>query len=115
MDDLQGIFRSAQDVGDVWMYAADMYASMPPDAIKPGASRTEVIVVSVMAADLKNGVSHDLPGGYNKLVGHIKDNVRIYGIKYVEPGKDIGFSLNAFFKVNGHWVLIPKTWRAFEE
>lgn len=114
MDDFQKIFVSAGAVGDVWMYTEEMYAGMGEGAVNPGSHRTETIIINVSGANLRAGAEHGLPGGYNSIKDHFKPGVMIYGIKFLEPGKEAGYSLNAFFYVNNHWVCIPKAWRAFE-
>ena len=113
MDDFQKIFISAEDVGEAWMYTEEMYASMNAGAVKPGAHRSETIVLSVSSADLKAGAKHQMPGGYNWIKDKFKNGITIYGLKFVESGKTSGYSLNAFFYVNNHWVCIPKVYRAF--
>lgn len=114
MEDLQAIFKSTQDVGDAWMHVADEYTEIPENAIHPDDTQTEVIVISVFGSDLNSGQPHDFPGGYNKMKGKLKDRVTMYGVKYVAPGAESGYTLDAFFKVNGHWVLIPNAWKAFD-
>ena len=113
MDDFQKIFVTVDDVGEVWMYTEEMYTSMKEGAVKPGANRTETIVLNVTSANLKAGAEHQMPGGYNWIKDKFKNGITIYGLKFVEPGKTSGYSLNAFFFVNNHWVCIPKVYRAF--
>ncbi|MDX2361846.1 MAG: hypothetical protein QNK23_13640 [Crocinitomicaceae bacterium] len=113
LEDLQEIFVSIDDVGDAWMYVEDMFSELAEGDIQPGANRTETIIIKITGAELKAGNGQELPGGYTETKDHFKDRITIYGLKFVEPGETSGYSLNAFFKVNGHWVCIPKAYRAF--
>lgn len=114
MEDLQSIFRSTQDVGDAWMHVTDEYMGLPENAIHPEEAQTEVIVISVFGSDLNSGQANDFSADYAKMKGKLKDRVTMYGVKYVEPGSENGYSIDAFFKVNGHWVYIPNAWKAFD-
>ncbi len=111
--DIEAIFTSPEDVKLVEEYVDKMFSSITQGAVKPGMHRTETIVLSLNSTYLKAGAPHDLPGGYNWIKDSYNDLVMIYGLKFVEPGKTSGYSLNSFYYVNDHWVCIPKVYRAF--
>jgi len=113
-EDLEAIFIKPESVKLVSDYLEKMFATIDEDrGVDPGTHRSETIVFKIKSNYLKVGVPHQLPGGYNWIKDEFKDFITIYGLKFVEPGKTSGYSLNAFFFVNNHWVCIPKVYRAF--
>jgi hypothetical protein len=46
---------------------------------------------------------------------HLVGAARLYRFRFVEPGKEQGNAYDALSYVNGHWVLIPKPWRALDD
>ena len=113
VEDLQGIFLSAKDVGDAWMHATDFYIAVE-DNYKPGDDQTEVIVKGAIGADLRYAKEHGLPDEYLIIKEKIKNTVEIYFIEYVKKGEKSGFPLHTFVKTRNHWVYIPNLWQIFE-
>ena len=83
-------------------------------APKPGQS--ELLFVPTTTARLKAGdpVLGRFPGGYRKVLSYFRADVPIVRFKFVEPGKTRGMAFDGLIFVNGHWVLIPKPWRALK-
>ncbi|MEZ4223933.1 MAG: hypothetical protein R3B13_23485 [Polyangiaceae bacterium] len=79
---------------------------------KPG--QTEIKLHAATSEQLKSGAEEakHCPGGYEKVAGAMKPGITIYCFKFVEPGQDLGMAFDGLTHVNGHWVIIPKPWRA---
>ncbi|MCH2224389.1 MAG: hypothetical protein MK066_06425 [Crocinitomicaceae bacterium] len=110
--DLKTIFNP-DAVETIWKYSENMYSTIPKNAIQPNMKQTEIHVYSALSKDIKDGLTHQLPGGYTRISQRYKDDVIIYGLKYTEPNKPSGYSLNSFYYLEDHWICIPKTFRAF--
>lgn len=84
--------------------------------IKPKPAQTEVRLWSATGAELAKGTGNakEFPGGYKKVGKHLSPSAVYYRFKFVEPGKDVGTAYDGLAYVNGHWVIVPKPWRAIE-
>lgn len=111
-EDISVLFNS-DAVEAIWKYSENKYNTIPDNAISPKNSQTEVHLYSALSKDLKEGLRHELPGGYTRIAKRYKDDVIIYCLKYTEPNKPAGYSLNSFYYVGDHWVCIPKAFNAF--
>jgi hypothetical protein len=82
--------------------------------LKPNEGQTELKIWSASSEDLKNGTGNaaDFPGGYKKVADKLQPGLTLYRFKFVKPGEDLGMAFDGLVFVNGHWVLIPKPWRA---
>jgi hypothetical protein len=82
--------------------------------IKPNEGQTELKLASASSDDLKNGTGNagEFPGGYKKVADKLQSGVTLYRFKFVKPGEDSGMAFDGLVYVNGHWVIIPKPWRA---
>lgn len=84
--------------------------------IKPKPSQTEVKVWAATGAELAHGDGNakEFPGDYKKLAKHLVPTATYFRFKFVEPGKETGTAYDGLAFVNGHWVIVPKPWRALE-
>lgn len=82
--------------------------------IAPKSGQTEVKLWSATGEELKSGKGNakEFPGGYKRVAPHINAGQTLYRFKFVEPGKDLGMAFDGLAHVNGHWVIVPKPWRA---
>lgn len=82
--------------------------------LKPNDGQTELKLASATSEDLKSGSGNagEFPGGYKKVADKLQPGLTLYRFKFVEPGKDLGMSFDGLVHVNGHWVIMPKPWRA---
>jgi hypothetical protein len=74
-----------------------------------------VLVDAATLAELKAGTAKDFPSGYKLVASHLIGTSRIYRFRFVEPGKELGNAYDGLTHINGHWVLIPKPWRALDD
>lgn len=116
MDDFQGIFRSAQDVGDVWMYTEPEYMDLTTKGIEINPEYTIIGIKTILAAELAPDLTHGFPEGYGQIANRIKPNVRLYMITYAPDSKKANDEqqVDIFFHVNNKWIFIPKAYQAFE-
>ena len=49
------------------------------------------------------------------MAGQLQSGVTLYRFKFVKPGEGLGMAFDGLVHVNGHWVIIPKPWRALGE
>jgi hypothetical protein len=82
--------------------------------LKPNEGQTELKLWSASSDDLKNGTgnANEFPGGYKKVADKLQAGITLYRFKFVKPGEDLGMAFDGLVHVNGHWVIIPKPWRA---
>ncbi|MEZ4463477.1 MAG: hypothetical protein R3F60_28240 [bacterium] len=85
--------------------------------IKPNDGQTELKLWSASAEELKAGTGNagEFPGGYKKIADKLQAGVTIYRFKFVKPGESLGMAFDGLVHVNGHWVIMPKPWRALGE
>lgn len=58
------------------------------------------------------GQGVEFPGGYKKVIAQFKPGVTIYAWRFVRPGEKTGMAYDGLVFVNGHFVWLPKPWRA---
>lgn len=82
--------------------------------LKPKAGQTELLLFSATTADFKAGneKAGKFPGGYKKIADQLNDGQTLYRFKFVQPGKTLGMAFDGLAHVNGHWIIVPKPWRA---
>ncbi len=102
--------------------AAKIEASQAKDwdsnkaVIKPKPGQTEIKLWSATGDDLLSGTGNakEFPAGYGKVAKYLAPAAVYFRFKFVEPGKDTGTAYDGLSWVHGHWVIVPKPWRAFE-
>lgn len=116
MNDFQNLFRSVQDVGDVWMYTETEYMDLVDKGIQIDPSYTIVEVKSVLAAELSPAETHGFHAEYGNINNRIKPNVRLYMLTYKPDDKKSTEEqkVDVFFHTNNKWVFIPSAYKAFE-
>jgi len=89
-----------------------MWRDPPP--IRPKRGQTELLLEFATTDELIAGapILREFPGGYRRVVDQMKPGVPIVRFKFVRPGAALGMAFDGLVHVNGHWVLIPKPWRA---
>ncbi len=101
-----------------WQKAMTEYNRMwdqYPVSVKPNPGQTELLLwqASVVELDEGTGYAGKFPGGYKKIMNHIRPGFTIYRFKFVKPGQTLGMAYDGLVFVNGHWVIFPKPWRIF--
>jgi hypothetical protein len=83
-------------------------------AIMPKPGQTEILLGLTTTDNLiaKDSQLGEFPGGYEDVLSYMKPGNPIARFKFVAPGETLGMSFDGLVYVNGHWVLIPKPWRA---
>jgi hypothetical protein len=91
----------------------EMWAKTPM-VIKPNPGQTELVLFSATSEELKAGTgkANDFPGGYKRVVQHLKPGLKLYRWKFVKPGETLGMAFDGLVHVNGRWVILPKPWMA---
>lgn len=107
MDDLQKIFVSTQDVNDAWIELQYFYEDIESWSFARTEKQSEVKIHYLRGSELKGNVESEFPAEYYKIADHFKDDLSIFIIEFVEPGKESGIILGAFFFVRNHWVFVP--------
>ncbi len=92
------------------MYAPAWDAGQIVITHNPGQSK--VLLHAATAQQLQAGQGEGFPGGYRKVADKLRPGVVLYAFKFVEPGKTLGMAYDGLVKVNGHFRIIPKPWRA---
>ena len=82
--------------------------------LKPKDGQSELVLFSATTDDFKafNAAANEFPGGYKKIADQLKPGVTLYRFKFVKPGETLGMAFDGLSHVNGHWVIVPKPWRA---
>ncbi len=76
--------------------------------------QTEVLLWAIPTEDIAawNEKAKDLPGGYERIKDKLKKGLVVYRFKFVKPGSKLGTANDGLIFVNGHWVFVPKPWKA---
>ena len=85
--------------------------------VKPkDPKQTELHFRTATGAELKAGTGNasEFPGGYRKVAPHVAETATFHTFEFVEPGKSSGTAYDGLAFVNGHWVIVPKPWRALD-
>lgn len=82
------------------------------ETLRVSAQRSEILMIVVPTDALIDGkpVLSEFPGGYRRVLPHLKRGIPIARFKYVEPGKTTGLAVDGLVHVNGRWVFMPKPW-----
>ena len=82
--------------------------------LRPKDGQTDMLLFSATAEDFKAGneAAGKFPGGYKKIADQMKPGITLYRFKFVKPGETLGMAFDGLSHVNGHWVIVPKPWRA---
>ena len=95
-----------------------MYAQMftPGVQIGPKPDQNDLLVVHATTGELKSGlpIKDQFPGGYTEVLPFFIGDQPIVRFKFVKEGEELGLAFDGLIFVNGHWVLMPKPWRALE-
>ncbi len=102
---LADIAVSADATKKLETYVKGLFADLPEEGLEADDDETKIVVFS----------GDDLPGGYQEHAENLNKEVKVYGFKYLNPGKDAGTSFDGLIKVRGKWIMVPKLWRAFAE
>ncbi|WP_242158353.1 hypothetical protein [Aestuariivivens sediminis] len=88
--------------------------SVPDDSMKPKHKTDKVKVLAATKQELAASKTNGLPKAYNILAKYIKDDVVVYGFMYLNDDGSEQKTRAAFFYVNDKWIIIPRTFKAFE-
>ena len=110
-DDLAAIY-DASVVDAVAEHVEKMYAGLGELGAKEG--QTELVFMAATSEDFKagNDAAKKFPGGYARAAEKLKPGVTFYAWKFVKPGESAGMAYDGLVFVNGHWVWVPKSFRA---
>ncbi|MCA9192416.1 MAG: hypothetical protein KDB03_11660 [Planctomycetales bacterium] len=103
-----------EDVADeVFKFYDEQYGSSEM-VIAPSHEHQDVILLGVPSDDLIAGTkaARQFPGGYQAVGPHLQSGHRIYQFSFVRPGEELGLRFDGLVKIDGHWYLFPKLWRA---
>ncbi len=96
-----------------------MYDDMfkPGVAIGPKPEHSEIYSVETTTLKLRNrpAIRKKFPGGYEDVIPYLQGNNVIIRFKFVRAGETTGLAFDGLIFVNGHWVLMPKPWRAVKK
>jgi len=86
----------------------------PGNVIRPKSGQDTLLLLETTTSELKAGaeILAEFPGGYDEVRALFLEDVPIVRFKFVERGESSGLSFDGLIFVNGHWVLMPKPWRA---
>ena len=88
----------------------------PGIQIGPKPDQDSLLMFYATTAQLKSGdpVLANFPGGYKDVLPYFRGDHPIVRFKFVTAGSELGLAFDGLVYVNGHWVLMPKPWRALE-
>jgi hypothetical protein len=100
--------------------ATKLEAAYGPDwdrgsiVIAPKVGQSTFKVSSATVADLNTGANpaSAFPRGYLRVAPHMVTGHTWYRVEFLKPGEAAGMAFDGFTFVNGHWVIVPKPWRA---
>jgi hypothetical protein len=80
-------------------------------APKRGQTELVLVVTTTDALIAKDKTLRMFPGGYQRVLSHMKSGFPIARFKFVQSGEKLGMAFDGLVYVNGRWVFIPKPWR----
>ena len=115
--DCRLIFQKGQSANKVVLYSEMEWVdaeNIPENSMKPITTDAEFKILSATKKELIAGISNGLPVEYVHLGNHLKDGITIYAMKYLNEDGTEQKLRAAFFKVSEKWIIIPRTFKAFE-
>lgn len=73
-------------------------------------------VWSASISDFKNNAEHAIifPSDFMEVIDEVNSSLTFHRFKFVAKGNEAGAAYEGLTKVNDHWVIFPKIWKAFE-
>ncbi len=115
-EDFKKIFVNDEVAKLVSEYSKRRWAvvdDLPVDMMNPNNETDKIAIVSSNKEQLVQWRHKGLPENYTALAEFIKDDVVIYGMKYVNQEGRVIKQRAGFFNVDDKWILIPETFKAF--
>lgn len=114
--DIQSVFADTAAQRRVGKYIEQVFEK-DKFQIKLRAEHTELKVYSASVSDFINNHVNALafPSDFLGVVPKLKPTLTFHRFKFVAKGNNAGAAYDGLVKVNNHWVLFPKIWKAFEE
>lgn len=78
----------------------------------PDQTDLKLFGAKVEELDKGQGEANEFPGGYKKVIKQFRPGLTIYAWRFVRPGEKIGTAYDGLVFVNGHFVWLPKPWKA---
>ena len=116
-NDCKFIFLEGESVRKAIAYSEKKWADVskiPVGSMKPRTENAESKILSVTKDELQRGETKGLPEDYLKIAEHLKDGITLYSILYLNEDGTEQKQRAAFFKVSEKWIIIPRTFKAFE-
>ena len=110
--DIKAIFKEPM-ASRLAPYLEQMFAKGKV-APKPGQTRLISMFTTTSHLIGKQPVLAKFPGGYKKVLKHLKPKIVVAQFRFVKPDETRGMAFDGLYHVNGRWVLIPKPWRVLE-
>lgn len=110
-DDIRAVYDEPLAAKLITMYEEAWKGAL---VVAPKPDQDEVLLTLSNSSELMGGSAalSDFPGGYKDVVSSMKADVPIARFKFVKKGETLGMAFDGLVYVNGHWVLMPKPWRA---
>ena len=114
--DLANIFKPGESLQRALNFSNSNWENVdkiPENTMKPNTEAATIQIDYATKSAIQNGNLNGLPADYRNLVPHLKENITIYGIRYVNADGKTEKIRAAFFYTNGKWIFVPKVFRAF--
>ena len=94
-----------------WMYTVDWRNGRI--LVKPKKGQTNLILKSATVEELRKqrGLGN-FPSGYQRILGDLQPEYRIYVLTFTKPDETEGRSFDGLVYVRDRWVLFPQPWSA---
>ena len=79
--------------------------------ITNGSPANTGVLVDATTTDGIIGGNHFFAGGWDKVAKHLRPGIRMFQVRFVEPGQTNGMRFEGFVKFKDRWYLLPKPWR----
>ncbi len=116
-NDCKLIFQDGESVNKAILYSEMKWIDadkIPENSMKPVTEDAKLKVLSVTKNELKAGKTNGFPIEYLNLADHLKDGITIYAMQYLNEDGTEQKHRAAFFKLSEKWIIIPRTFKAFE-
>ena len=113
--DIKTVFSDTTDQQQVKAYLKRIFET-DKFTIVLRKEHQQLKVWSASIKDFKNNEAHVIifPSDFLNIIDKFNSELTFHRFKFVAKGNEAGAAYEGLTKVNNHWVLFPKVWKAFE-
>lgn len=115
--DYEVIFRQGLSREQGQAYSEEQWAeiyTLPANIMTPLTEDATLQILAVFSTALRTGRSNEFPEEYYRVAIHLKDEITLYAIQYLNPDGTEQLFRGAFFHIDDRWIYIPQPYMAYK-